>query len=53
MLLLMTKKNNYNYIFKQKIKENLKPKIYYKKYCKCCTLKKKIIIIRVEFVNFY
>ena len=34
------KKNNYSDIFKQKTKNNLKLRIFYKKYCECCTSKK-------------
>ena len=49
----MTKNNNYNDIFKQKTKSNLKPWICYKKYCECYTSKKKRIIIKIEFANFY
>ena len=35
------KKNNYSDIFKQKTKDNLKPRICYKKYCEYYTSKKK------------
>ena len=35
------KKKNYSDIFKQKTKSSLKFRICYKKYCECCTSKKK------------
>ena len=34
------KKNNYSDIFNYKTKSNLKPRIFCKKYCECCTSKK-------------
>ena len=47
-LIVDDKKNNYSDIFKYKTKSSLKFRICCKKYCECCTSKKKIkIIVRV------